>query len=311
MSPAAWVVAALSAGAARVLVASSCQAGSEPGISGQSLLVTRTQVSSHSRQDEEDGAGCVPPGMRAVPVHAGAFDMVVLGDNDIVSRALARTGRWEVGSLEEMARKVNTTLPKTGVLLDIGANIGYYSLMFAHRGYHVVAVEPMTRNRKAIEGSLCLNPHLRSLVTVVPAALVAPAEAGSTHCVIRSSNYRINIGNGVLNCGSKDAGFKPCSKSDQNCEEVPVKTLDQVLADVAPPSVTVVKMDIEGYECNMLKGGASLFSSYKPKLVQAETKFGNSSTCIHEVAAANGYALFPDRVDTRLLRKRVFLTQLG
>jgi len=243
---------------------------------------------------------CVPHGMRAVPVHNGAFSMVVLGDDDIVSASLAKTGEWEVPSPAAMASKARTSIPTDGVLLDIGANIGYYTLMFASQGHRVIAVEPMTRNRRALEGSLCLNPDFKKLVTVVPAALVAPNEVAGMHCVVQSTNSQINIGNGYLTCTGADT-YKPCGTGDANCEEVPVKTLDMLLTEVAPSSIDVVKMDVEAYECKVLEGGQSLFKTFNPHLLQIETAFGDSSKCVHNAAAEYGYDALTDGADTRLV----------
>lgn len=234
----------------------------------------------------------------------GQLQMVTLGRKDIVSSVIMSSGFWEVHSPAMMARKAGTTVAEKGdgVLLDIGANIGYYSLMFALRGYHVIAVEPMTRNRKALEATLCLNPKLKSLITVVPAALSSPGEAEGTRCVVRSTNDKINIGNGAMTCQGNPK-FKPCEVGNSDCEEVPVKTLDTVLAELAPSGVGTVKMDVEGHECAVLQGGASLFTKYHPKLVQAETEWGNSSSCVWAAAQKYGYRLVRDGPDTRMVRK--------
>ena len=227
---------------------------------------------------------CVPTGMRKARVAAG-FDMVVLGDNDIVSASIYRQHVWEISRPHGMAAKAGAVLPHSGTFLDIGANLGYYSLLFAQAGYNVVAVEAMTRNRRAIEGSLCLNPQLRSRVKIVPVALVSPDELSSTTCVIKSTNSQINVGNGALSCG---AG-KTCQAGDANCEVVPVKTLDMVLADIAPTSVDVVKMDVEVHECQVLAGGGSLFSTFHPQILQIETAFGDSGKCVEAAASEHGY----------------------
>ena len=231
-----------------------------------------------------DKAKCVPDGMRVARVSAG-FNMVVLGTADIVSSEVANLGRWEIAVADDMATKVGTSLPKTGTFLDIGANIGYYTLLFAHRGFNVIAVEAMTRNQQAINASLCLNPQLRDRITLVPTALVAPWEVGTTTCIIKSTNYKINIGNGHLLCGPTQR----CESGDGNCQAVAVKTLDKVLADVAPTSVDVMKMDVETYECHVLAGGDTLFSRYHPKLLQVETAFLNTSKCVHAKAEEYGY----------------------
>jgi len=244
---------------------------------------------------------CVPAGMTVASVFYGELQMVTLGSKDIVSDSIMRTGFWEVHSPESMAAKAHTTpASKKGVMLDIGANIGYYSLMFASRGYHVIAVEPMTRNRRALEASICLNPHLKSLITVVPAALTSPGESEDTYCVIRSTNYKINIGNGQMHCEG-DPMYKPCTAGDGNCETVPVKTLDTVLADLAPSAIGTVKMDVEMHECAVLQGGASLFKKYRPKLLQIETEWGNASSCVQKAAETYGYHLVKDGPDTRMV----------
>ena len=62
------------------------------------------------------------------------------------------------------------------MFVDIGANLGFYSLLFAHYGYDVLAIEPMRHNVRLINMSLCFSPELRARVTVVNAALASPAD---------------------------------------------------------------------------------------------------------------------------------------
>jgi len=231
-------------------------------------------------------------------VQAG-FEMVVLGYKDIVSSGLLNRHFWEIHSAAEFATKMDSTLPATGTFLDVGANIGYYSMLFAHAGYNVIAVEPMARNRAAIEGTLCLNPSLRSKVKVVAAALVSPEEVDHTKCLIKSTNTDVNIGNGYLKCGTD---VDPCVNGDPNCQVVPVSTLDKTLADLNPTSVDVVKMDVEAYECKVFAGGESLFSKYSPKLFKVETEWGNTKACVNHLAVKHGYKTHGMGTDTGLVK---------
>eukprot|EP00971_Amphidinium_carterae_P182936 3630238-Amphidinium_carterae.2 len=157
----------------------------------------------------------------------------------------------------------------------------------------------MARNRAAIEGTLCLNPSLRSKVTVVPAALVSPEEVNRTKCVIKSTNTDVNIGNGFLSCGHD---VQPCAQGDPNCQIVPVSTLDKTLGDLHPTSVDVVKMDVEAYECKVFAGGKSLFSKYSPKLLKVETEWGKTKTCVENLAAQHGYRTHGMGTDTGLIK---------
>jgi len=251
----------------------------------------RTVSDQKTSADWFFGSSCsIPEGMKAVKTSAG-FMMVVLGDDDIVSKSMSQRGYWEIQNPDDMIPPVSRghmTLPANGTLLDIGANIGDYTMLFASKGYNVIAVEPMTRNRAAMQATLCLNPEFKERVTVVTAALVAPDEVTNAKCVIRSTNYNINIGNGFLKCG-KEADIKPCEAGDHNCENVPVKTLDTALAELNVKAVDVVKMDVESYECNVFAGGESVFTKYRPKLVQVETLWGHSAECVKNMSSKYSY----------------------
>jgi FkbM family methyltransferase len=228
----------------------------------------------------------------------GAFNMALRKKDDIVSNFIRYYGYWELHEPHDMAGKSGHMIPAGGTLLDIGANMGYYTLLFASRGYKVIAVEPMTHNRIALETSLCMNPELKHLVTVVPAALVAPEQVHTTRCVIRAPDYDIhvhkymkNVGNGVLSCGNATE-VKLCAKDEDNCEEPPVKSLDMVLAELAPATVDVVKMDVEDFECHVLDGGQSLFTKYQPGLLQIETENPTVQACVKDQAARHGYGMW-------------------
>lgn len=239
---------------------------------------------------------CVPAGMRKVPVLNGAFDMVVLGPNDIVSQDIASTGYWEIRDPQDIASVAGGVLPQSGTLLDVGANVGYYSLLFARRGYHVLAVEPMTTNRRALEASLCLNPDLQQFITIVPVAVGSLAETDMV-CRVKSTNAQINVGNGWMVCG-KEAEKAPCAANDPLCEMVKVRTIDSVLSEHQIAKVEVVKMDIEGHECEALSGGQSMFQQGDPAFLKMETTIADSSACVHKEAARHGYRTFAMGGDT-------------
>jgi len=271
---------------------------------GAVLLAAWRSHAAQLRRTSDVDPSCIPPGMRAVDTDAG-FKMVVLGDDDIVSKSFATRGYWEVREPEDMipsSMKGKMSLPKKGTLLDIGANIGDYTMLFASKGYNVIAVEPMTRNRAAMQGSLCLNPQFKDRVTIVPAALVAPDEVADKRCVIRSTNYNINIGNGFLTCG-KQAEVKPCQAGDSNCEDIAVKTLSSALEELNVKSIDVVKMDVENYECHVFAGGESLFTKYHPKLLQVETMWGKTGECVADMAKKYSYNAIKVGDNTEMVAK--------
>jgi FkbM family methyltransferase len=209
---------------------------------------------------------------------------------DWVATRIRRTGFWEIQSPRDIASLAESAqpLPATGTLLDVGANIGYYTLLFSHAGWRVIAVEALSTNRRAIETSLCLNPDLRAHVTLVGAAVGNPT--GGESCVVRSQHTR-NVGDGVMTCGP-DVGA--CSRRNL-CERVQLTTLDRILAEHAPAAIDVVKMDIEGAECAALAGGQSLFTRYRPSMLQLELKEAHVDACAPEQARQHGYRIGSQR----------------
>ena len=57
--------------------------------------------------------------------------------------------------------------PHEVYFLDIGANIGIYTLSIAAHGFQVVAFEPMVTNQQVLQLSLCANPGVTQCVTLV------------------------------------------------------------------------------------------------------------------------------------------------
>ena len=141
---------------------------------------------------------------------AGAFSvrpMAVHKWSDWVSKFIMSNGYWEIRDASEITQGSAAKLKeppatyhkqRAPTFLDIGANIGYFSLLFADRGFNVIAVEPMSRNRLALEQTLCMNPDLKERITIVAAALGDHADiATGLSCVIRSQRL-MNLGDGLL-----------------------------------------------------------------------------------------------------------------
>mmetsp|Transcript_18233 Transcript_18233/g.43127 ORF Transcript_18233/g.43127 Transcript_18233/m.43127 type:complete len:204 (-) Transcript_18233:139-750(-) len=161
--------------------------------------------------------------------------------------------------------------------------MGFYTMLFAHAGFSVIALEPLAHNRLAIEASLCLNPEVAARVRLVPVALGVPV--ADSACVVESSTVS-NRGNGVMRCGPGMA----CPRTRRKvCESVRLRRLDDVLSELAPRSINVVKIDVEGAECQALEGGQSLFTAYKPRLIQMELKMRQVVRCALEQATKHGY----------------------
>ena len=108
---------------------------------------------------QEDGCA-VPDGAWVVQTATDPSFLIAVYDKaDIVSRDIIAKGVWE----KEIAELIVSTFTKGGdsvveeVFVDVGANLGFHSLLAATLGARVIAFEPMTENVRMLVASACLN----------------------------------------------------------------------------------------------------------------------------------------------------------
>eukprot|EP00316_Scyphosphaera_apsteinii_P024336 CAMPEP_0119330880 /NCGR_PEP_ID=MMETSP1333-20130426/79215_1 /TAXON_ID=418940 /ORGANISM="Scyphosphaera apsteinii, Strain RCC1455" /LENGTH=327 /DNA_ID=CAMNT_0007340353 /DNA_START=39 /DNA_END=1022 /DNA_ORIENTATION=- len=251
------------------------------------------QNSSVTGLPEMRSLGCLQGGQKAFSVAVGktrfgCFQMAILARADIVSWAILHSRHWEVVSPAEVTAP--HAIPSTGAFLDVGANLGWFSWVFAQSGRKVFSVEAFPQNQRALSITRCLNPDWSNLVTIAPTAVGGHQTVGP--CVVRSDPNEgklNNAGNGVVQCGTDQR----CAATDMakglNCEETSLKTIDQLLVEWGMPHISMVKVDIEGFECQMLEGAQTLFTKIRPQFIRAELRLPHVDTCWREQAKRHRY----------------------
>jgi len=131
--------------------------------------------------------------------------------------------------------------PPDGVILDLGAHLGTFSLAAAASGRRVIAVEASPRNVELLGRSADAN-GLDDTLTIVPVAVSNRAGTARFH---------------------QEGAWGQITDSvwASNVVEVPVRTVPEILADLDIGRVDVVKMDVEGSEIAALEGMASMLSA--------------------------------------------------
>jgi len=164
--------------------------------------------------------------------------------------------------------------------VDVGANVGYFSLLAASRGdARVVAFEPQRGIAELLRRSADYN-RLGGRLRVEPLALSdAPA-------VMRMTSCPGNTGHARLAGAGRDA-LQP--------DPVPVVALDDWLAGNPVGPVSVCKIDTEGAELQVLQGMARLLERDGPALAvevidEHLAEFGASGPRIREFLGGRGYA---------------------
>ncbi|GMH38169.1 hypothetical protein BSKO_06053 [Bryopsis sp. KO-2023] len=208
-----------------------------------------------------------------VDVDGTTFSINVYKRGDIVSGSILRDKWWELDTSRMFVKLMNDEYRQRAVanpslkksdltFLDIGANIGWYSLLMAAEGFKVVSIEPMTKNFDALRSSVCQN-KLENSVTVHKTGL----SEEKRECKIVSDVG--NTGDGIIVCD--DAW----SKSNYETREVVhINRLDDVISGEEP--IVFAKIDVEGYEDHVLGGAnktllhsniSKIMSEFSPRMM--------------------------------------------
>ena len=150
---------------------------------------------------------------------------------------------WEENVYEVDPSRFN----KGGVVLDIGANIGSFSLFGAYYGAKVYAIEPEPHNLEALKNNIELNKYEEKIIV----------------CPYGISNYK-----GVAKIS--DEGGGATIKDDwKEGSEIEIMSLDNFFSLYHIEEVDVLKIDVEGAETEILLG-ASKDNLQKCKFITME-----------------------------------------
>ena len=159
-------------------------------------------------------------------------------------------------------------------VIDIGANLGYYSVLLARRvgeRGRVYSVEPVPLFRKV----LARNTQKFGQVKILPYAL--GAEAG-----------RVRLGtpltNGKFRHGLTHVIDERTAETFSHTFEAEMRVPGTLFADLT--RLDYLKMDVEGYEIVILPELLPLVRRFRP-ILQIETPFADRPAIMHLLAAEN------------------------
>ena len=172
------------------------------------------------------------------------------------------------------------------VFYDVGANFGYYSLKMSQNCEQVHAFEPVSRTFQILEKNILKN----QLKNVKTEKLALSDEAG-----IKTIN--------LYNSSGNNSFFKrnlPRHHLVQfiGTEEVKVGTLDSYLTreGILPPEI--IKIDVEGAELAVLRGGRETIANHTPVLfveylsMTSDDAGYQKEEIIAEILRAGDYEIF-------------------
>jgi FkbM family methyltransferase len=158
------------------------------------------------------------------------------------------------------------------VAIDIGANIGAHTLPIAAcvgSAGRVVAVEPTRYAFERLQAHVHLNPELMDRIVLVQAMLMGNREAALAEAIASSWPLEPPDHAHPLHGGVRKATTGAV-----------VTTLDDLIADLGLKSVDLLKMDVDGYEVEVLRGARDTLGRFRPVILFEHSPY---------VIAENGY----------------------
>ena len=168
-------------------------------------------------------------------------------EDPVVSGALA-LGVYEPGSLAAWRRLL---VRPDMTVLDVGGNIGLYSLIAAYRcpEGQVIAFEPEARNARILEAMARAN--------------------GFGHLHVIGAGAGAATGDATLFLDPDNKGKHSLVRdgANQQVTMIPIVTVDGVVAGRGLGRVDAVKIDVEGWEDQVLLGMADVLARDHPALL--------------------------------------------
>ncbi|XP_051131001.1 uncharacterized protein LOC127251379 [Andrographis paniculata] len=150
---------------------------------------------------------------------------------------------------------------RSGVFVDIGANVGMASFAAAVMGFKVLAFEPVFENLQRICDGIYFN-RVEEFVEVFEAAASDATGNITFHKLVG------RLDNSAVSATGAKLAFKSNEEIALQVKSIP---LDEVIGESEP--VLMIKIDVQGWEHHVLKGASKLLSREKseaPYLIYEE-----------------------------------------
>jgi FkbM family methyltransferase len=167
---------------------------------------------------------------------------------------------WLQGAFEPLTVATYRRLLRPGAhVIDIGANVGAHTLRFAQAvgpTGRVLACEPTSSTFARLTTTIRANPELALRIDARQLMLLASREAVLPKSVMASWPLKPSEdlhptmrGRGVSTTGAH------------------VSTLDALTESAALTRVDLIKLDVDGYECDVLDGGRETLARHRPVIL--------------------------------------------
>ena len=151
-------------------------------------------------------------------------------------------------------RYIKNQLYEGEVFVDIGANVGAYSLIaskFVGRTGKVIAFEPASKCFLRLSKNISMN----GLTNIIPERKVVLDKNTQIELFISNKN---NMGMSSIYHHSKESGIS---------EKVEAVSLDEYVEKKSIAHISLIKIDIEGSEMFALRGMRKIIEKFRPRIL--------------------------------------------
>lgn len=207
-----------------------------------------------------------------------------------VELSLFETGTYEKGTIQLL----ETYLKEGSAFLDIGANIGLMSVIaskYVGKSGIVYAVEANPNTVPILQTNMDLNDCKN--VELIPVAL-----SDTSGTAVLFENWKVNRGGASLISQS----------AEEQGIEVKMERLDDLFDENTP--VQLVKIDVEGFEPQVIRGGMNWFRKQQPVFIievseKREKEAGPSPAEVMELVQTIGEYTFYKQKGTKERRGKL------
>lgn len=159
------------------------------------------------------------------------------------------------GSFEVIETKILIKLFfQADIFVNVGANFGYYICMARNMGVRSIAIEPIPINQRILKQNLIENNWDQNVI-------LHPIACGNS--------------NGNVTIYGEGTGASIIPGWAQNPSRlkhiVPIKKLDNILSNEKVTSKSVILIDVEGFEFDVLRGAENILGSPDKPVIMLES----------------------------------------
>ena len=148
----------------------------------------------------------------------------------------------------EIARAV-LSARHSGIIIDVGAHTGLYSLQIADLSSKIILIEPSKDTARVLQENISINPHLNAEIHQVALG----------DCIGKATLYKQQKFDGMATLKSLNGVKKG--------ETVDVVTLDSIIFE---KTISFLKIDCEGAELEVIKGAKDILKANSEILLHIE-----------------------------------------